>query len=582
MGLARDWLNECETHHKQRCSLPDDAIGGSAPPRDLLVVDVLRMNLCRMPPGSRYIALSYCWPKVNTFVTTKSIVTELYNPGALSDNEGRMIQAIQDAIRCVSELGERYLWVDALCIIQDNEEHKSSQIQQMDRVYGSSLLTLIHAPPDAGPEVEAPNGLAGYRKRYRWTKQVTYRVQGLELLIPSPSLDDVISGSLWTTRAWTFQEERLSRRKLYFTATQMYFQCSCAVFCEDSVGEGIDPSALIYPHTNLWNSSGLYGSHRYSDKHSATSLSRTPGDDPKEAWGAYARLLSQFSGRQMSNPRDIIASFEGILSVFRDSLKTHFWFGLPEKYLNETLLWIEVGPCLRRTISITPSSTVTFPSWSWAGWDTAIDVEPVWPSRHHICPEVEWFVIIRSGEAIRLVTPGCYKPSLHPKITSSNRNVRASAGLPDDFLKTVQHRTGISEWKKWEFPRFLACWTCIALFEISNGQGTSRNVGEYLEHLLVLDNVGHWAGSIFMAEGWKENIKSNSRTFEFMLLSRSSALGDHLEYCNPALFPLREWCFLNVMLIQRDGDRAQRVGIGVIHEDAWVEANPVPMLIKLE
>lgn len=213
IGLARDWLNECETHHKQRCSLPDDAIGGSAPPRDLLVVDVLRMNLCRMPPGSRYIALSYCWPKVNTFVTTKSIVTELYNPGALSDNEGRMIQAIQDAIRCVSELGERYLWVDALCIIQDDEEHKSSQIQQMDRVYGSSLLTLIHAPPSAGPEVEAHNGLAGYRKRYRRTKQVTYQVQGLELLIPSPSLDDVISGSLWTTRAWTFQEERLSRRK---------------------------------------------------------------------------------------------------------------------------------------------------------------------------------------------------------------------------------------------------------------------------------------------------------------------------------------------------------------------------------
>lgn len=150
MGMARDWLSECETHHKQKCALPDMATGGSASPagpQDLLVVDVLLMNVCQMPHGSRYIALSYCWPKVNTFVTTKSNVTDMYIPGALRDNEGRMIQAIQDAIQCVSELGERYLWVDALCIIQDDEQHKSSQIQQMDRVYESSVLTLIHAPP---------------------------------------------------------------------------------------------------------------------------------------------------------------------------------------------------------------------------------------------------------------------------------------------------------------------------------------------------------------------------------------------------------------------------------------------------
>ena len=157
MGMARDWLSECETHHKQRCSLPDMAIGGSASPagpRDLLAVDVLRMNLCRMPHGSRYIALSYCWPKVNTFVTTKSNVTELYVPGALKVNRERIIQTIQDAIQCVSELGERYLWVDAFCIIQDDEEHKSCQIQQMDLVYECSLLTLIDAPPNARAQAE--------------------------------------------------------------------------------------------------------------------------------------------------------------------------------------------------------------------------------------------------------------------------------------------------------------------------------------------------------------------------------------------------------------------------------------------
>ena len=587
IGMARDWLSECESSHKQKCSLPAMGIEGSASPaspRDLLVIDVLRMSLCQMPQGSRYIALSYCWPKVNTFVTTKSSKEELFIPGALRDNEEKLIQSIQDAIQCVSELGERYLWVDALCIIQDHEEHKSSQIQQMDRVYGCSLLTLIHAPPDASDPVEAIKGFVGYRKGSRVRKQNTYRVQGMELLIPLADVNSVIWGSRWSTRAWTYQEERLSRRKLYFTETQMYFQCSCAVFCEDSVGEGMDPSTFIYPRTNLWNLSGLYSPLWDNQKGTATWLSRASIDDPVEAVRAYSRSLNQFSGRQMSNPRDIIASFEGIMSVFRESLKTDFWFGLPEKYLDETLLWLEAGPSLRRNISIAPSSKMTFPSWSWAGWDTAVELEYVFNG--YIYPEVEWYVISQSGEAIQLVTPGSYNPSVHPKITSSNRDVRPPAGLPEDFLETVQHQAGISKSKKWELPHFLACWTCIALFGISDekldvdeGKGTTW---DSREHLPVLDNVGHWAGSLFMGHGWRDNIEGNSRTFEFMVLSRSNTLDMDLEYYDVDVFRDREWCLVNVMLIQRDEDRARRVGIGVIHEDAWIEAHPSPMLIKLE
>ena len=592
MGTARDWLSECETHHKQKCSLPALAIEESASiasPRELLVVDVLRMNLCRMPHGSRYIALSYCWPKVSTFVTTKSMKEELSIPGALRVNGEKLIQAIQDAIQCVSELGERYLWVDALCIIQDDEEHKSSQIQQMDRVYGCSLLTLIHAPTDPGDQVEGYKGFVGYRRGSRIAKQDIYHVQGMELLIPLSDVNFVILESRWTSRAWAYQEERLSRRKLYFTEAQMYFQCSCAIFCEDSAGEGIDPSAFIYPATNLWNSSGLYSSlwDHPQCLEMATWLSRTPIDDPVEAINTYARSLAQFSGRQMSNPRDIIASFEGILSVFRESLKTDFWFGLPEKFLNETLLWIEAGPSLRRNISITPSSNMTFPSWSWAGWDTEIELGSVFLG--HIYPEVEWYVISQSGGATQLVTPGFYNPSVHPRITFSNRNVGPPAGLPDDFLKTVQHQAGISKSEKRELPRFLACWTCIALFGISDEKlevhkelGTHWDLREHLEYLPVLDNVGHWAGSVFLGQGWKDNTKGNSRTFEFMLLSRSSFLNKKLVYYDVNVFTSREWCFLNVMLIQRDEDQAQRVGIGVIHEDAWIEAHPVPMLIKLE
>ena len=150
----------------------------------------------------------------------------------------------------------------------------------------------------------------------------------------------------------------------------------------------------------------------------------------------------------------------------------------------------------------------------------------------------------------------------------------------------MQHQAGISGSKKRELPQFLACWTCIALFGISEEKlGVDEEMGtnwKFREHLAILDNVGQWAGSIFMGQGWKDNIKGNSRKFEFMLLSRSSTLDESFEYYDVDIFSFRWWCFLNVMLIQRNEDRAQRIGIGVIHEDAWVEAKPVPMLIKLE
>ena len=263
---------------------------------------------------------------------------------------------------------------------------------------------MLHLTREAASRVD--KGFVGYRTGSRIAKQEAYQVQGMKLLTPLPDIDSVIRGSRWTSRAWTYQEERLSRRKLYFTETQMYFQCSCAVFCEDSVGEGIDSSAFIYPGTNLWNSSGLYCSIWENVEESTTWLFRTPNVDPVEAVNGYSRLLNQFSGRHMSNPSDIIASFERILSVLRSTLKTDFCFGLPERYLHETLLWIETGPSLRRNVPITSSSKMLFASWSWAGWDTAVELGIIFYGYIH--PEVEWYVIRESGEAVQLVTPGSY------------------------------------------------------------------------------------------------------------------------------------------------------------------------------
>jgi hypothetical protein len=55
-------------------------------------------------------------------------------------------------------IGERYLWVDSLCIVQDDPQEKHGQIANMDAIYGNAILTINAA---AGQDANA--GLPGVR-----------------------------------------------------------------------------------------------------------------------------------------------------------------------------------------------------------------------------------------------------------------------------------------------------------------------------------------------------------------------------------------------------------------------------------
>lgn len=588
ISLIQQWLSLCENQHGRLCETPafepEDA-SPTVPPKDLLVVDVQGMCLCLLPEGRRYIALSYCWPNKVTFVTTQTIFAELFDTGSLKGKMASLCQAIQDAIHCVNELGETYLWVDALCIVQDNEENKRTQIQQMDRVYGSAVLTLICAFPDPEIGLGTYDGLPGYQVGTRISGQDVEEVQGLSLSTTFLSVDLAISESRWNTRAWTFQEARLSRRKLFFTETQLYFQCPCSVFCEDVVGEGNSASALFYPGTTLWNTDGIHTSHWRSQEGASTWLSRSPCRSPVESFRTYSRLLDQYSGRQMSDPSDVVNAFQGILASLQLSMKTEFWVGLPEAYLDEALLWMETGPHLRRRIPTRGSTTASFPSWSWAGWDTTVELENIFSG--FVRPEVDWFIISQTGIAIQLTTPGSYNSSLQSQITLSNKTVRPPGEPPKEFLETLQPRTQVStSGRDFNISCFLACWTSIASFKLTGEtfglEGYGGTSWESRENLAVSDDMGNFAGSIVMDRHWKTDRLVNSCWFEFMLLSRSNIMAKNLIFFDEEAFQGREWCFINVMLIERDKDRAQRLGVGVIHEDAWVKAEPISMLIKLE
>lgn len=189
-------------------------------PKGFRLIDVQKMCIVGGNIASRYLALSYVWGHSKTLRNTKDISIDLETGAGLSERLEELPKTIRDAIELARELGERYLWVDSLCIIQDDDEDKANQITAMDAVYGSAVLTIAAT---SGKNADA--GLAGGQTEMRAFTQLVERIQGLFLANRPPTFDKAIGQSSWNTRAWTFQERILSSRVLYVADARCFFTC---------------------------------------------------------------------------------------------------------------------------------------------------------------------------------------------------------------------------------------------------------------------------------------------------------------------------------------------------------------------
>jgi Heterokaryon incompatibility protein (HET) len=88
---------------------------------------------------------------------------------------------VKDAIDLVESLGERYLWVDSLCIVQDDDEWKCSQINNMASIYANSHLTIIAADGDSSDYgLRGLRGISGPRQTLSESSSSFYTIASSE------------------------------------------------------------------------------------------------------------------------------------------------------------------------------------------------------------------------------------------------------------------------------------------------------------------------------------------------------------------------------------------------------------------
>lgn len=151
--LPRSWLRQCEDLHGEECHSPR-WLGSVTQPSFLRVIDVKRECIVSAPADCRYLALSYVWGD-----RSRSIISTKHNIGQIRTELGMgkmdLPRTIAGSMTLVSALGERYLWVDALCIVQDDEEDPAMQVENMDSIYAGALLTTIAAADESATQKEA-------------------------------------------------------------------------------------------------------------------------------------------------------------------------------------------------------------------------------------------------------------------------------------------------------------------------------------------------------------------------------------------------------------------------------------------
>jgi hypothetical protein len=199
------WISTCEEKHGIDCTLatfnPAVLPRNSKRQLDFRVIDVEVMCIVYAPRQCRYIALSYVWGRrsQSRLVLTSDNEEILMEPGslALSETRNSIPRTILDAMSVVRKLRERYLWVDSLCILQDEANELQDCVSIMDLFYEMAMLTIVAASGDAW------SGLPGVEPTPRGINRVVRDIiPGLKMTT-IVEMDTPLRRSVYSSRAWT-------------------------------------------------------------------------------------------------------------------------------------------------------------------------------------------------------------------------------------------------------------------------------------------------------------------------------------------------------------------------------------------
>lgn len=294
----------------------------------------------------QYATLSYCWGETLTMTTTKENKLRHQEIGI---ELHIMPKTFQDAIRVAKTLGIQYLWIDALCIVQDDKDDWEAESVAMCDIFAHSKVTISAAKSSSSAE-----------RFLERTADDTLTLQFQSILKPdisgqysirleprhdNPAHND-LERSQWVSRAWVWQEQVMSTRQLVFGNKTLQFRCSEGIFLEN--GGHQDDRIMVINETELF-------------------------------WYNAIRI---YSSRKLKFASDRLKAIAGAAKFIESSnlakgKPAEYFVGLWQNHDFEyQLRWVCTVPSLSLTEMkqlLQDREHYIAPSWSWASRNTSVD-----------------------------------------------------------------------------------------------------------------------------------------------------------------------------------------------------------------
>ncbi|KAI4215897.1 MAG: hypothetical protein LQ351_001885 [Letrouitia transgressa] len=641
LDLLFYWLKRCIERHG--CGGADSLYNADRvkAPRSLVLIDPINERLIKknfFDDREDYLALSYVWGGQNGLQLKKDNRAHLFETGALGKNAG-IPSVIRDAMSLVKSLDplhfeqslvkvegaceyrrrHLYLWVDQLCITQDDDAEKNIQIQQMGHIFsealatimamdgqhcnenlfrspscekGSGVLTGISRPSSGlystcdqqGPMKDSSTVGKSSPASYPRAKQVIKNIGGLRLIAALPHLDQALRDCRWMTRAWTLQEREVSRSAIYFSRHQVYFHCHQDMKQEDIFTETFDQyrqisGVLNYPHTNF-----EYPQELYARQPPIGSAGSWP-----EIWETYTTTVENYMSREMTYPADIFAAFRGVAEHLHSVTRWDLTNCFPTNVIDYSLLWRPSGKIRRRIMSAAKSpgsKTPQPPTYTWAAWIGRLTYQPYNPYLKSLVKRFERLAKGRTTHVLRysqrMIDPD-QEPDIEPNDRYGPRDAQKLQNMGQSFkaiglagkvrnLAFAAHLTDKSSSVGADDGSFILQFRvqCIFLRLMS---AEHSDDGLYTTRLL-LNHDGLKVGFAWHVP-LVDQLGITNHDARCLLLSKyktdAAALEQWTEIMGPSVDPpvLDHWDLVNLMVVYDvpNENRLERITIGKVHEN---------------
>ena len=283
-----------------------------------------------------YATLSHCWGTVPMAVTT---TTDTLSSHLTGFDVERLPKTFLHAITIARELGIHWIWIDSLCILQDDADDWRRESAMMASIYSCSYLTIAAASAHDSTE-------GCFVDRAISSDALAIDLQPVPLRgyarFPSHRRGEFRSSPLHS-RAWVLQEVVLSRRTVYFTRDQWYWQCHTARNAEDDMIPGEKGFAIQEDLAERAKSDPKGLRPRLCRFIDSGVLALYDLSTPVAAASTWWMWVLDFSSRKLTKRSDRYAAFAGLTKRYQEETGDRPLLGLWESRILWDLLWTVRG-----------------------------------------------------------------------------------------------------------------------------------------------------------------------------------------------------------------------------------------------